>query len=687
MDDFKKLTEQLMKIYSNAESENYFDENISLIGTGKHELFANLHEFLESFKFDVKRRGKIRIEVQNLHQIEERLDDDHVLAHGTVDFVGLFKDGSICFKMETRFTIIYKWTNGKWLVQHLHQSIPDLEQMDGEEFPVTLGKQVKKNRQAFHALGTAYYLILRLNLKTKRVEFVKKNRKINIDIKDNNIEWNLQIETIERIIAEPFVQKCIDFFDIQTMAARLHNKESMSSEFKLKEGSWFLSMVIPQNYDKNGNVTSVLIANRDVTDEKMRELRQEEELREAKLKAECANKAKSSFLFNMSHDIRTPMNAIIGITSLIRHDAGNKAKVIEYADKIDSSSQHLLGIINDVLDMSKIEAGKTVFKYSDFSILDLVQELDTIFHTQIYEKQQTLTIIKENIQHEWVNGDQVHLMQIFSNLLSNAVKYTQEGGKIQFFVEECETKSSVYAKYRFLVSDNGMGMSADFKDTIFDAFTRAESSLTNKIQGTGLGMAITKNLVEAMGGTIDVESELGQGSCFEVLLDLKIAEDRTVALAAQEETDEQDGNILQGMRFLCAEDNELNAEILIELLKIEGAECTICENGEEILKAFEQSVPGDYDMILMDVQMPVMNGYEATKAIRRSSHELAKKIPIIAMTANAFSEDIQHSLAAGMNAHISKPVEMKVLEKTIRSIKSGGGGVQKCRLLNSDKWI
>ena len=397
---------------------------------------------------------------------------------------------------------------------------------------------------------------------------------------------------------------------------------------------------------------------------------------EALQTAEHANKAKTDFLSNMSHDIRTPMNAIIGITSLIRHDAGNKAKAIEYADKIDISSQHLLGIINDVLDMSKIEAGKTVFKYSDFSILDFVQELDTIFHSQIYEKKQTLTIIKENIRHEWVNGDQVHLMQIFSNLLSNAVKYTQEGGKIQFFVEECETKSSVYAKYRFLVSDNGMGMSADFKDTIFDAFTRAESSLTNKIQGTGLGMAITKNLVEAMGGTIDVESELGQGSCFEVLLDLKIAEDRTVALAAQEETDEQDGNILQGMRFLCAEDNELNAEILTELLKIEGAECTICENGEEILKAFEQSAPGDYDMILMDVQMPVMNGYEATKAIRKSSHKLAKTIPIIAMTANAFSEDIQHSLAAGMNAHVSKPVEMKVLEKTIRSIKSGGGGTE-----------
>ena len=394
---------------------------------------------------------------------------------------------------------------------------------------------------------------------------------------------------------------------------------------------------------------------------------------EALQTAENANKAKTDFLSNMSHDIRTPMNAIIGMTSLIRHDAGNKAKVIEYADKIDISSQHLLGIINDVLDMSKIEAGKTVFKYTDFSILDFITELNTIFHSQIDEKNQTLTIIKENIRHEWVNGDQVHLMQIFSNLVANAVKYTQEGGKIQFLVEECETKSSVYAKYRFLVSDNGMGMSADFKDTIFDAFTRAESSMTNKIQGTGLGMAITKNLVEAMGGTIDVESELSQGSCFEVLIDLRIAEDRFVSSAEQAEKDEPAGNVLKGMRFLCAEDNELNAEILMELLKIEGAECTICENGKRVLEAFEQSAPGDYDMILMDVQMPVMNGYEATKAIRRSSHELAKTIPIIAMTANAFSEDIQHSLAAGMNAHVSKPVEMKVLEKTIRSIKSGGG--------------
>ena len=407
------------------------------------------------------------------------------------------------------------------------------------------------------------------------------------------------------------------------------------------------------------------------------------ELRQAKLAAEEAfhvaqeaNRSKSSFLANMSHDIRTPMNAIVGITSLIEHECDDGEKVKEYAKKIELSSQHLLGIINDVLDMSKIENGKTTLKYADFSISELLQEMNTVFHPQANEKHQTFVITGEDIQHDWVKGDRVHLMQIFTNLLSNAVKYTQAGGIIQFIVEECQTNSSVYAKFRFLVKDNGMGISPDFKDKIFDAFTREESSLTNKIQGTGLGMAITRNLVEVMGGTIDVESVKGQGSCFEVLLDLKIAEQRVTAPTQKIQENMQDISVLKGMRFLCAEDNELNAEILTELLKIEGAGCTICENGEEILNAFEQSAPGDYDMILMDVQMPVMNGYEATKAIRRSLHELAKTIPIIAMTANAFSEDIQHSLAAGMNAHISKPVEMRILEKTVRDIKSGRGGAR-----------
>ena len=462
MDDFKKLTEQLLKIYINAGSvnnlgiENYFDENISLIGTGKHELFTNLHEFLESFKFDVKRRGKIRLEVRNLHQEEERLDDDHVLAHGTVDFVGLFKDGSICFKMETRFTIIYKWTNGKWLVQHLHQSTPDLEQMDGEEFPVTLGKQVKKTRQAFHALGTAYYLILRLDLKTKRVELVKKTRKMNVDIKDNNIEWNPQVETIERIIAEPFVQKYMEFFDIQTMAARLHNKESMSSEFKLKEGSWFLSMVVPQNYDKNGNVTSVLIANRDVTDEKMRELRQEEELREAKLKAECANKAKSSFLFNMSHDIRTPMNAIIGYAELASRHLQETEKLGRYLEKIQICGKELLSMLGNVLDLARIENNKVEMEYTVSNVHECFENCIIMFQQQAESKNQTISLT-EQIMYPYVYMDEPHLSEVCLNIISNAIKYTNTGGWISCNVVQKSCEKEDWCNMIISITDNGIG--------------------------------------------------------------------------------------------------------------------------------------------------------------------------------------------------------------------------------------
>ena len=383
--------------------------------------------------------------------------------------------------------------------------------------------------------------------------------------------------------------------------------------------------------------------------------------------AENANQAKTNFLSNMSHDIRTPMNAIVGMTTLLQKDCGNEEKVKEYAKKIEVSSKHLLGIINDVLDMNKIESGKTTLNYTDFSILEFVEQINTIFRPQMDEKQQSFEIHVENISHEWVHADSVHLMQIFSNLLSNAVKYTQDGGHIQLWLEELSSKSSVYAKYRFLVVDNGMGIEDSFKDKIFDAFTREENSVTNRIQGTGLGMAITKNLLDAMGGTIQVESEKGKGSCFEILLDLKIVKKHEVVSPNNENRSES----ISGMKFLCAEDNELNAEILEELLKYEGAECVICENGKEVVETFKQSKPGEYDMILMDIQMPIMNGYEATLKIRSFDQD----IPIIAMTANAFSEDIQHSLSAGMDAHISKPVDMQVLKRVVQNIKSGGGGV------------
>ena len=668
MDDFKKLTEQLLKIYINAGSvnnlgiENYFDENISLIGTGKHELFTNLHEFLESFKFDVKRRGKIRLEVRNLHQEEERLDDDHVLAHGTVDFTGLFKDGSICFKMETRFTIIYKWTNGKWLVQHLHHSTPDLEQMDGEEFPLALGKQVKKTRQALHALGTAYYHISRLNLKTKKIELVKRSREMDMGIKENTSDWDPQFKIIEDIIAEPFVQKYMEFFDIQTMAVRLHNKESMSSEFKKKDGSWFLSMVVPQSYDKNGNVTSVLFANRDVTDEKLRELKQEEELREAKLKAECANKAKSSFLLNMSHDIRTPMNAIIGYAELASRHLQETDKLGRYLEEIQICGKELLSMLGNVLDLARIENNKVEMEYTVSNVHECFENCVIMFQQQAESKNQTISLT-EQIMYPYVYMDEPHLSEVCLNIISNAIKYTNTGGWISCNVVQKSCEKEDWCNMIISITDNGIGMSEEFQKRVFETFERERNTTSSHIEGSGIGMGITKKLVELMDGTIEVKSKQGKGSTFTVTIPCrKASEDDSLV---KKNSNLRNKNCLNGVRILLVEDNEINTEIATELLTEEGCIVETANDGVVCIDMIEKADADYYKMILMDIQMPVMNGYDATLTIRKMKDTKKARIPIIAMTANAFAEDIQKVLSVGMNAHVAKPVDMNILVPTM----------------------
>ena len=668
MDDFKKLTEQLLKIYINAGSvnnlgiENYFDENISLIGTGKHELFTNLHEFLESFKFDVKRRGKIRLEVRNLHQEEERLDGDHVLAHGTVDFTGLFKDGSICFEMETRFTIIYKWTNGKWLVQHLHHSTPDLEQMDGEEFPLTLGKQIKKTRQALHALGTAYYHISRLNLKTKKIELVKRSREMDMGIKENTADWDPQFKIIEDIIAEPFVQKYMEFFDIQTMAARLHNKESMSSEFKKKDGSWFLSMVVPQSYDKNGNVTSVLFANRDVTDEKLRELKQEEELREAKLKAECANKAKSSFLLNMSHDIRTPMNAIIGYAELASRHLQETDKLGRYLEEIQICGKELLSMLGNVLDLARIENNKVEMEYTVSNVHECFENCIIMFQQQAESKNQTISLT-EQIMYPYVYMDEPHLSEVCLNIISNAIKYTNTGGWISCNVVQKSCEKEDWCNMIISITDNGIGMSEEFQKRIFETFERERNTTSSHIEGSGIGMGITKKLVELMDGTIEVKSKQGKGSTFTVTIPCrKASEDDSLV---KKNSNLSNKNCLNGVRILLVEDNEINTEIATELLTEEGCIVETANDGVACIDMIEKADADYYKMILMDIQMPVMNGYDATLAIRKMKDTKKARIPIIAMTANAFAEDAQKGLSVGMNAHVAKPVDMNILVPTM----------------------
>ena len=384
--------------------------------------------------------------------------------------------------------------------------------------------------------------------------------------------------------------------------------------------------------------------------------------------AEKASKAKTDFLSNMSHDIRTPMNAIIGITTLMKNELHQPERLAEHLGKLKSSGQLLLGIINNILDMSRIESGKTTLTIEPMDLSHQLDQLNTMIFSQANVKKQTFTV-STHIQHKNLLADPTRLNQVLMNILSNAVKYTPQGGHIRFEAEELP-RNDHYAKYRFIVQDDGIGMSAAYQKTLFDPFTREEKSGTNKVQGTGLGMAITKSIVDLMGGTIRVESATGKGTRFEVVLEFPIdAEADKVQTAPALPEEAEAVSPLSGMNFLCAEDNAINAEILELLLETKGAHCTICSNGQEIVDAFASVKPGEYDMILMDVQMPVMDGLEATRRIRSGENPLGRTIPILAMTANAFLEDMQKSRDAGMDEHLSKPVDINALEQTVKRFR------------------
>ena len=530
--------------------------------------------------------------------------------------------------------------------------------MDGEEFPISLGKQVKENRQALLALGTAYYHISSLNLKTERIELVKSSRASAMDIEGNGADWYPQFQIIKEVIAEPFVQKYMDFFDIKTMAARLHNKESMSDEFMKKDGTWFLSMVVPQIYDADGNVTSVLFANRDVTDEKIRELRQEKELREAKLKAESANHAKSSFLFNMSHDIRTPMNAIIGYAELASRHLEDTAKLDRYLEKIQVCGEELLSLLNNVLNLARIENNKIEMEYTVSNVYESFENYVTMFQQQAESKNQTLSLT-EQIMYPYVYMDAPHLSEICLNIISNAIKYTNDGGTISCNVSQKASEKEDWCNLIITVTDNGIGMSEEFQKHVFETFERERNSTFNHIEGSGIGMGITKKLVELMGGTIEVKSKQGEGSAFTVTIPCRKASEEDFLV--KKNNNLRDKNCLDGVRILLVEDNEINREIAIELLTEEGCIVETAGDGVACIDMIEKAEADYYKIILMDIQMPIMNGYDAALIIRKLKDTKKSRLPIIAMTANAFAEDVNKALSAGMNDHVAKPINMNIL--------------------------
>lgn len=672
MQDFKLLTRQLLETYlgsntlSKVEIQDFLDSNASVIGTGKQEFFKNIEHFLNSFKFDVEKRKNIHFEFKDLEIEENIVDDQCVFVYGSVQIYGLYDKEVPIMHLDSRFTVVYGVRDGKWKVLHIHHSIPDKEQLEDEEFPITLGKQVQQARHEVEALSAGYSYICLINLETGDVELIKGNNIPGLNGRYTQIDHNILLEQVNRLITEPYRESSVEFYDSTTIAKRLEGKNSLFHTCERTDGTWILSMIVPQKYDENGRVVSVLLANRDFTEEKKRELEQEEALRQEKIKAEKANEAKSIFLFNMSHDIRTPMNAILGFSQLMKKELTNP-KLVHYQEMIEQSSQLLLSIINNVLDMARVESGKMELDENYEVVGNITQLVCGAFAAEASKKNIELNKIV-NVEHKHIITNSTKMQEILSNLISNAIKYTPEGGKVLIDVQELPYDKEGYTLIQTKVSDTGIGMSEEFLPSLFELFTRERNTTLSKIPGTGLGMAIVKNLVDLMNGSIEVESELGKGSTFTITIPHKIA-NKDYTNRNIESSNEFDIDF-KGKRILLAEDNELNAEITTTILSEMGFEVKTVEDGILCVNEMQHQPANTYDLILMDIQMPNMDGYKATDCIRHLSQLEKANIPIIAMSANAFEEDKKKAFDVKMNDYITKPIDFQKMEEVLKHILS-----------------
>ncbi len=664
-------------------------------------------------------------------------------------------------------------------------------------------QQLEEQLAIVSALSRDYLNVYTVNLRTASIRIVKLDGYLTPGLDRKSKDEFPYPETLRNYIENRVMEEDKDYLKEALSLERIKKELASNPEYigtyHVRIGEEIHDYQFTYvSYQTEGQADPLALAGFRNIDEIVRKEQQQKALLEDALHmAQAANEAKTTFLSSVSHDIRTPMNAIIGFLSLMRDEADNPDLVREYIQRIDAASNHLLGLINDVLDMNKIENGTTTLNLVEMNLAEIIEEINTIIRPQTNAKNQTFDIFASHLNFEHLLGDKMRINQILINLLSNSVKYTPENGTIEMRVDELPQVVNNYSRIRFTISDNGLGMSEDFLKVIFDPFSREDNSITHEIQGTGLGMAITKSLVDLMGGSITVESKLGEGSTFVVELELHIQEqedtpgfwvDHSVSKMLVVDDDEEicrnvvhtmqktgvlveyatggeaaiqmmnearqadkpydlilldwkmpglDGldtarlirknypekipilfltaydwseieqealkigvnhfmpkpfflstfkeaicqvvdtplktektmdSIVQGKHILVVDDIEENYIILMRILSSQGAVCDAVRNGQEAVDAFVNSQPATYDLILMDVQMPVMNGYEATKAIRASSHPDAKNIPIIAMTANAFVEDMREAINSGMDAHISKPVQIDKLKSTIRQV-------------------
>lgn len=485
------------------------------------------------------------------------------------------------------------------------------------------------------------------------------------------VEAKYYTKSIKEIYAPIFDPKYRDLYleqlDIETVRSELMKKRQYIVTITQKYAGGEQNLQLIFTSIDTDQRKAFIVSSRDISATLNKEHKLQEELSNALEQANSANNAKSSFLFNMSHDIRTPMNAILGYTDLTITNSNDKNLVEYYMSKLQKASNHLLSLINDILDMARIENGKMNIEEELYNIKVRIDECLDILLLSAQEKDIKLTT-SIDIEHFDLYYDGTRMRQIIINILGNAIKYTPKGGNVHFSLKELPCDKKNYGLYIISIKDNGIGISEEFQQKIFNTFTREHSSTTTGIQGTGLGLAITKNLVEAMGGTIEVKSQLGVGSEFIVKIPLRY-EEATNEINTIESNRQINYNF-QGLKTLLVEDNDLNIEIASEILKSNGFIVDVATNGQLALDMIAEKEKEDsfYDLILMDIQMPVLNGYDTTKIIRKNKNPKISSLKIIAMTANAFEEDKQNALEAGMNAHISKPINMKTMLKTIGAI-------------------
>lgn len=524
--------------------------------------------------------------------------------------------------------------------------------------------EATKRSEIISAIATLYVTIVHVNVKERTYELLKGH-----DLVQKIFGQKGKIDDVmERLpttfAAKEWREQYREFLDFDTLAERLRNTNFVSNEFMNINGEWRMSRFIVKSRDTQGNVVDVLYVVRDITEEKLRELMYQKQLKASMEDAQRANISKTAFLQRMSHDIRTPLNGIVGMIHIAEKHKNDVAKLREFRQKVLQSTDYLQKLINNVLDISKLESGSLVLEHKSFDMVELLSNNMAVVAMSAYENGVRFEggLEASTIRHRYLIGSPVHLSRVLMNLSSNAIKYNHFHGTVNVHCEELSDDGNM-AVFQFVCSDTGLGMSEEFQKHAFDVFAQEGKQSTTTFSGSGLGLSIVKDIVELMGGTIELESEENVGSTFTVTVPFKI--DHLVENNDSQKDSCPQSKDLSGKRVLLVEDNAINMEIAHAILEEEDLNITEAKNGKEALEIFQNSKLNEYDVVIMDVMMPVMDGLEATKEIRMLEREDAKKIPIIAMTANAFEEDRKACLDAGMDEHIGKPIDIPLLKRTI----------------------